>query len=392
MEFKERLLQHVEHIRAVGAHCTTEETTKQALILPFLDLMGFSPYNPLKVQAEYAADFPGVKATERVDYALFYQGEPVIFIEAKPYLSCLTNHSPQLSRYFNATPGVRICAITNGHEWRFFTDLEKPNIMDGNPFLTVDLLNLKESDINELANFRYDQFQTEAVRTFAESRVYQTQFQAVIETSLRDVDAEFVRYVATRANPTWRVTQKLLETLTPVVRKAVAETMSNMVINSLSSPAAPVPQPDANTTAANGGQVETGVAFVDPNNPKIITSLREQHVLEIVRDVLHKSVEPHELQAKDTESYYAILFQGKVNRWLLRYQDNRQRPSVLFNIGLTDAHKAELERAMLELGAGNAIYIDTPEDLMRIPGFLMDALAFCRNDANFKRATDNEKS
>jgi predicted type IV restriction endonuclease len=39
--FTDRLHRHAEHVRTVGAHCTTEETTKQALILPFLDILGF---------------------------------------------------------------------------------------------------------------------------------------------------------------------------------------------------------------------------------------------------------------------------------------------------------------------------------------------------------------
>ena len=42
-DFKNRLKKHIEHIKSVGAHCTSEETTKQALILPFLDILGFSP-------------------------------------------------------------------------------------------------------------------------------------------------------------------------------------------------------------------------------------------------------------------------------------------------------------------------------------------------------------
>jgi len=84
-EFKKRIDLHIEHVKKVGLHCATEETTKQALILPLLDILGFSPYDPTRVQAEYAADFPGVKATERVDYTLFSAGIPVIFIEAKGF-------------------------------------------------------------------------------------------------------------------------------------------------------------------------------------------------------------------------------------------------------------------------------------------------------------------
>lgn len=34
--FKDKLLAHAEHVKKVGHICTTEETTKQALILPLL--------------------------------------------------------------------------------------------------------------------------------------------------------------------------------------------------------------------------------------------------------------------------------------------------------------------------------------------------------------------
>ncbi|PLM57162.1 type I restriction endonuclease subunit R, partial [Klebsiella michiganensis] len=51
--FKVRLKNHIEHVKNVREHCTTEETTKQALILPFLDILGFNAYDPQKVKAEY---------------------------------------------------------------------------------------------------------------------------------------------------------------------------------------------------------------------------------------------------------------------------------------------------------------------------------------------------
>lgn len=69
--FKERIASHAEHVKKVAHICTTEETTKQALILPLLDILGFSAFDQNKVRAEYQADFPGAKSGERVDYALF---------------------------------------------------------------------------------------------------------------------------------------------------------------------------------------------------------------------------------------------------------------------------------------------------------------------------------
>jgi hypothetical protein len=182
-EFISRLKSHIEHVKRVGSHCNTEETTKQALILPLLDILGFSPYDPTKVLAEFAADFPGVKATERVDYALYCNGQPVMFIEAKPYVADLTNHAPQLSRYFNSSLGVTIGAITNGKEWRF-TDLINTNVMDEKPFLTIDFTKANPEDLTQLAEFKHDNFHAEKLRFFAEENQYIQQFKAVIKRVL----------------------------------------------------------------------------------------------------------------------------------------------------------------------------------------------------------------
>jgi hypothetical protein len=39
----------------------------------------------------------------------------------------------------------------------------------------------------------------------------------------------------------------------------------------------------------------------------------------------------------------------------------------------------------MDLGAGNAVCLPSPEHLLRIPGILFDALAYTRDDENFKR-------
>lgn len=47
-EFGSRVKTHINHVKKVGEHCNTEETTKQALILPLLEILGFSPLIPQK--------------------------------------------------------------------------------------------------------------------------------------------------------------------------------------------------------------------------------------------------------------------------------------------------------------------------------------------------------
>lgn len=374
-EFAAKVATHTEHVKKVGAHCTTEETTKQALILPLLDILGFSPYDPTKVRAEHAADFPGAKAGERVDYALFCNNVPVMLIEAKPYVSNLTNHCPQLSRYFNATPEVTVGVITNGREWRFFTDLVNKNIMDAEPFLTIHF-DAKQSDTwRQLAQFHHDKFQPDALRALAEENIYLTAFKGAITSVLRECDADFVKYIAGRAGIQRTFTAKFIDTVQPIMKQALAQAISDMVTSSL---AAPVPEeaPATPTPAIN-----PNAPIVDPSNARIITTAGERRVLEVCQDVLYGE----DLQGKDTESYFTVLYNGKNNRWLLRYWGDKKQPSIAFCMPLTAEHKAEVKRAKLDLLANDTISLDRPDQLLRLPGLLDDALVFCKNDDNFKR-------
>lgn len=385
--FNERLRKHADHVKSVGMHCSTEETTKQALILPLLDILGFSPFDPTKVKAEYGADFPGAKSSERVDYALFCHDVPVMFIEAKAHSEKLVNHCPQLARYFNATPEVTIAAITNGCEWRFFTDLNNKNVMDTEPFLTVDFGDLDGTLLPRLRRFRHDEFQPEALRTLAEETVYLTAFTDVIRQSLREPDVEFVRYVAGRAAVHRQFNAKFLESIAPLVKQAVERAVSSMVVSGLS---AQIPTPvtsvitatPAPTVVTPPNPTDTMADVVDADNPRIVTTYAERRLLEVVTEILGEQAD---IGAKDTESYYSILYQGKVSRWLLRYQADKRQPCIFVCVPLDEQRKREIERAGLKLGAGESILLNQPEHLARITGIVFDALDYCRDDNNFKR-------
>lgn len=379
--FAERLRRHAEHVLNVGAHCVTEETTKQALILPFLDILGFNPFDPTKVKAEYGADFPGAKVNERVDYALFCHGVPVMFIEAKSYAEKPTKHAPQLSRYFNATPEVAVAAVTNGQEWRFFTDLSNKNLMDKEPFLTVDFSSLDDSQIERLYRFRHDEFQPDALRTLAEESVYLNAFTDVISSSLREPDNEFVRYVVGRSDVQRQLNARFIDAMTPIVKQAVERAVSDMVVSGLS--VRPVKQVDAPSSLNTPVNEDVFADQIDPVNSKIVTTYAERRLLEIVKDIIGDAQLIH---GKDTETYFSVLYQGKVNRWLLRYYADKKNPSVQVCVPLTVERRHEIERAGLVIGAGESILLSQPDHLMRIPGIVFDIFAYCRDDANFKRA------
>lgn len=378
-EFSRKIAAHIEHVKNVGAHCSTEETTKQALILPLLDILGFNPYDPTRVRAEHGADFPGVKVTERVDYALFNGGLPVMFIEAKSYAQDLTNHCPQLSRYYNATPEVTVAAITNGREWRFFTDLVNKNIMDRDPFMTVQFDAPRADIAEQLHRFHYDQFQPETLRALAEESIYMSAFKAAITSMMRECDLDFVRFTAGRANIQRNFTTKFLESVQPLVKQALAQSISAMVANSLSEPerrADLAKEPEALQPGLDPEEPQ-----VDPTNEKIVTTADERKLFEVCCDILPEV----ELQTRDTEAYFAVTLAGRPNRWLFRYWSERRRPTIQFIEPITDEHRKEAARAGLDIAPGGQIILDKPTNLYRLAGMVRDAVGFCKNDENFRR-------
>ena len=81
-EFKNRLLVHARTVVDRAGRAQSEEATKQFLILPFLQLLGYDPLDPDEVIPEADASFSD-KFKNRVDYAVSKEGVPVIAVEAK---------------------------------------------------------------------------------------------------------------------------------------------------------------------------------------------------------------------------------------------------------------------------------------------------------------------
>ena len=134
-----------------------EEHTKMGFILPFFKVLGYNMLAPDEVIAEYSCDF-GTKKGEKVDFAIMKEGDPIILIEAKHCDKVLDERfASQLSRYFNQTD-VKLGILTNGIQYWFYSDFDKVNIMDSEPFYKFNILDFTEEDVAKLYNFTKDVF------------------------------------------------------------------------------------------------------------------------------------------------------------------------------------------------------------------------------------------
>ena len=77
-----------------------EEATKQALVLPLIESLGYDIWNPEEVCPEFEADTSIKKGgqKEKVDYAIITNGKPRIFIEVKTLGENLDGHHGQLKK------------------------------------------------------------------------------------------------------------------------------------------------------------------------------------------------------------------------------------------------------------------------------------------------------
>lgn len=155
-----------EDVASQHKHIHSEDETKRVSVIPFIEALGFNTRTLADVRSEYVADARD-KGGYKVDYVIFKESEPIFAIEVKgAYLSLTEDNWDQLRDYY-ADLDVKFGILTNGKEYRFYTDLRKLNIMDKEPFLTIDLLNLNPRLLVELNGFTKANFDPDAILSSA---------------------------------------------------------------------------------------------------------------------------------------------------------------------------------------------------------------------------------
>lgn len=323
MAFQDDLAAHIDRIRNRMPHVQGEEATKQALVVPLLQVLGYDVFDPREVRPEYVADFAVKKAGqfEKIDYTICVNGLPVIFVECKPLGATLEDHSGQLSRYFNSTPSVRVAWITDGVRMRVFTDLQQPNIMDAQPWLSIDLLSIKPAEIDALRRFRKADFSPSDISALAEEMVYYSAILSFVSSQLREPTEGFVRFVAAEIPAVGRVTAKVVERLTPILRKALQSAIVDQVARSLDRSADVAPEveapPPAKASPAKS-QSDTGVASHAPDQKVGVVTTAEE--LEANRQIVTwvRETNPNApIGYRDSKSYLTI-HQDNVRKWFVR--------------------------------------------------------------------------
>ncbi|MDR1070479.1 MAG: type I restriction enzyme HsdR N-terminal domain-containing protein [Gracilibacteraceae bacterium] len=219
MTFAELVRQHAVKVKELKGIVQTEEATKTALILTFFkDVLDYDIFDPIEFVPEASATIDKTKWGS-IDYVVQIGGKPAIIVEAKHVDVNLDNHAQQLFRYF-ASSEARFAILTNGIEYRFYSDIEQSNKMDLKPFLSVDFLNLKDAQIQALQRFCKKEFDTDTLHDVANEMKWHGEIRAAFKEQLANPSDDFVRLLISRAYKGEK-TKAVMHRFRPFVKAAI---------------------------------------------------------------------------------------------------------------------------------------------------------------------------
>lgn len=308
MEFEEKIKNFATRIAEIKDNIKTEEATKTSIIMPFFQMMGYDVFNPKEFTPEYIADV-GIKKGEKVDYAIVLNNELVMLIEAKSITEKLEKHDSQLFRYFG-TSKAKFAILTNGINYKFYTDLEKENVMDNTPFLDIDLEKISDNEIQELKKFQKENFNVDEIFSTASDLKYLGMIKKVLKEEFANPSDEFVKLILNKEIYDGVKTTSIIEKYKPLLKKSINLYLNEVINNRLQN--AIQKNDDSN--------ILIGEEIVEEENEKdkIITTVEELQSYYIVKSILSEFCDSKKITYKDTVSYFGILYDNKVTKWLCR--------------------------------------------------------------------------
>ena len=375
MDANEQIQEFGEQIRKLGAQVEarkekagTEEATKHSFTVPFLTKLGFDVYDPEEVVPEFTADTK-FKKGEKVDYAIFKEGQLILLVECKHWRTTLSRkHAEQLERYFG-TQDAKFALLTNGIEYQFYTDMDKQNRMDEKPFLTFDITKITEAQIKELYKFSKKEFDPGKLARAATETRFRSDLRQMMMKEFTEITDDLIRYFA-KSTYDGNLTSNRFEWAKPIVIEVWEECLRENV----------------NKRLKNAMEAEVQKVEAEPEEDKteeqtdgIVTTEEELQGYNVVKAIVCQKIPARRVAYRDAKTYFAILLDDKSTRPICRlFYNGKKKYLGLFNdAGNFDGSGGAKSVRMVELTTENpndGIYNYVP-DLLETIDYYLNVLA-----------------
>jgi hypothetical protein len=271
------------------------------------------------------------KKGEKIDYAIMKGEHPIILMECKHWKQNLSLHDTQLQKYFVAS-NARFGVLTNGIEYRFYTDLDKTNIMDEKPFLAINMLDLSDADIEQLKKFHKSYYNESEILSNAQELQITIQIKDILNKNFQSPGDEFTRYFVRCLNG-GKSSPKLIEQYKAIIKKSIASIINDTISDRLSVAIKNEEQQHNNNEATP--KLPDGVVAADEENG-VITTQEEIDAYNIIRSILRKHISAEKIIYQDLKTYFSISLETRY-WWVCRLYFGERKKSICF---ATDDYKA----------------------------------------------------
>lgn len=396
-----QMLELVERYEQNRDFITNEETVKMALVVPFVQMLGYDPKSPREVRLEYSADFvqgDGKRYADRMDFAIFDHtgAKPLLVIETKPLGTDLPTKCQQLARYIAQLPELHFGIITDGCHYLFYGDLENNNQMDAEPFFSFSLDDPK-SDWGKICKFldkfSRDSFNAETLVTDAENSRYRQAMIDKIAAALRapQDDESFMKWLTEdiyKGKRTSGVMARLGDVAREAIEPALLRLMSDDFLTKLRRRIDSINQGDDEAEEVNVS-LEAPPAPVAAKDAapaaEVETTEEELKAFELVQGICtHHGASTEDVIYKDTLNYFNVSFQ-KPTKWFVRLFTRGKRPSITTRVPLEEARSLvtgfDVEEAPATFGVSR-VYLNDVSQLWAVKDLVLRSLDLARGAAD----------
>lgn len=197
--------------------CGNEAQTRISLIEPLLEILGYSRHDDMLTEINAGWG----KKNEKADLGLIVKGKkPEIIVECKKLGKKLTDkEGSQLNSYFSNTEGSKLGILTNGLEWRFYSEFDEKNKLHMNPFLEIDFSEIDDEKIEAFTQFHKNNIDIKQILEDAQDTFFLEGFNGALAEELLNPSDDMIKAIFARM-PGKRMNETVKEKLRSLINSS----------------------------------------------------------------------------------------------------------------------------------------------------------------------------
>lgn len=296
MSFRDNINLLSQKAMYLESHSTTLEALKTALILPYFQYLGYDIFDP----DEFAPNFGTTDV--KVDFATISSRIAHTLVEVEPFGTRL---DPACLADCFATYKPKMALLTNGTEYRYYTDYDVPGTMDKEPFFAFSFANLSESDISTLSKFQKSELRAAESPSFIQNTKYCLLVKKYLQQQFDFATDDFIRHVLESVEPDKNFNAQFIDNIRPTIDQALKYTINDIISAKIVSCLNEQPQATPPSPARFKGI-------------QAISDRKKARALEIVKEILADLVPPEVINVENTQYYMSILCGRTKTHWVCR--------------------------------------------------------------------------